>query len=151
MLLNWNHSCVWRWWLRWLNKWKYQVKRRPLTRWFLRSEFLWPQPSEPILNNFHVSEISNLTWNSLRRTVAPQKPRAGSVVKLGFYGKNPKSANISNTIWTKTVLETSWVSYASCNFLAVEVSKHKSSKFCSEHHLRDSRFPSLMENQTPKD
>ena len=64
----------------------------------LRSEFVWPQPSEPIVNNVHAFEILNLAWNSLRRTVAPQKPGLEPAVKLGYYGKSPRPGNILNMI-----------------------------------------------------
>ena len=111
---------------------------------------MWPQPSEPIVNNVHAFEILNLAWNSLRRTVAPQKPGLEPAVKLGYYGKSPTSGNILKMIWMKTRLEISKLVFISWKFLALEASKHKSSKTCSEHHLWDSRLHSLMQNQTPE-
>ena len=59
---------------------------------------MWPQPSEPIVNNVHAFEILNLAWNSLKRTVAPQKPGLEPAVKLGYYGKSPRSGNIIRMI-----------------------------------------------------
>ena len=59
---------------------------------------MWPQLSEPILMKVHTSEILNLAWNSLRRTIAPQKAELEPAVKLGYYGKSPTSGNILKMI-----------------------------------------------------
>ena len=59
---------------------------------------MWPQPSDSILKKVHTSEILNLAWNSLRRTVAPQKPGLEPAVKLGYYGKSPAPGNILKMI-----------------------------------------------------